>query len=350
MVQQATTLEEVRQFVHSAPHVRVVGGGSKANLSREPTLCVRGLSGLIEYQPDEFTFTAWAGTPIAEIEAILAEHGQSLPFDPPLVDRGATLGGTLAAGLSGPGRFRYGGVRDFVISSRMVTGGGEIVRGGAKVVKNAAGFDIPKLVVGSLGCFGVLVDLSFKVFPRVAASATLRVEMGSLEAGIETMACLRQQPLELSALDLQEEGILWIRAGGQANSLPSRIGRIRNLLGAARAIEQFDEDQEIWRAVREFAWVPEGSRLLKVPINPNNIQATEGALRAAGVESPRRYSVGGNVLWLTWPAEQGWEKLSELKIKGLVLTGPAPVRWLGDWEQNGFYRRLRRIFDPEGKF
>ena len=350
MVQQATTLEEVRQFVHSAPHVRVVGGGSKANLSREPTLCVQGLSGLIEYQPDEFTFTAWAGTPIAEIEAILAEHGQSLPFDPPFVERGATLGGTLAAGLSGPGRFRYGGVRDFVISSRMVTGGGEIVRGGAKVVKNAAGFDIPKLVVGSLGCFGVLVDLSFKVFPGAAASATLRVEMESLESGIETMACLRQQPLELSALDLQGEGILWIRAGGQANSLPSRIGRIRNLLGAAQAIEQFDEDQEIWRAVREFAWVPEGSRLLKVPINPNDIRATEVALRAAGVESPRRYSVGGNVLWLTWPAEQGWEKLSEMKINGLVLTGPAPVRWLGDWEQNVFYRRLRRIFDPQGKF
>ena len=124
MVQQVTSIEEVQQFVRSAERVRVVGGGSKDNLSRQAPLSLSGLSGVIDYEPAEFTFTAWAGTPVSEIDAILADHGQYLPFDPPLGKQGATLGGTLAAGLSGPGRYRYGGVRDFVISARMVTGGG----------------------------------------------------------------------------------------------------------------------------------------------------------------------------------------------------------------------------------
>ena len=106
---------------------------------------------------------------------MLAEHGQYLPFDPPLAAAGATLGGTVAAGLSGPGRYRYGGVRDFVLGVRFVDGMGNLVRGGGKVVKNAAGFDFPKLMVGSLGRLGVLAELSFKVFPQPPAFATLAV-------------------------------------------------------------------------------------------------------------------------------------------------------------------------------
>ena len=162
------------------------GGGSKPGLSTPgddvTVLDMSGLRGVVEYEPNEFVFTALAGTPVAEVVAMLAEHGQYLPFDPPFAAAGATLGGAVASGLSGPGRYRYGGVRDFVIGVRFVDGLGQLVRGGGKVVKNAAGFDLPKLMVGSLGRLGALVELSFKVFPKPPAFATLRVDYPSLAA------------------------------------------------------------------------------------------------------------------------------------------------------------------------
>src|SRR6185503_15751320 len=129
------------------------GGGTKDALSSaggETTrLDLGGCAGIVEYAPSEFTVTALAGTPIAEMVAALGERGQYLPFDPILVEAGATLGGTIAAGVSGSGRARYGGIRDFILGVRFLDGGGTLVRGGGKVVKNAAGFDLPKLMVGS---------------------------------------------------------------------------------------------------------------------------------------------------------------------------------------------------------
>src|SRR5207253_308179 len=135
-----------------------------------------GLRGITEYDPSEFTFTAGAGTPVREIVAALAERGQYLPFDPMLADAGATLGGTVAAGLSGPGRFRFGGLRDFILGVQFVDGEGRVLRMGGKVVKNAAGFDLPKFFVGSVGRFGILTELTFKVFPRPVATRTLRLD------------------------------------------------------------------------------------------------------------------------------------------------------------------------------
>src|SRR5439155_368623 len=140
------------------------------------------LSGIVEYEPSEFTFTALAGTPLKAIIAALAERGQYLPFDPPLADAGATLGGTIAAGLSGPGRVRFGGLRDFILGVRFVDGEGRILRMGGKVVKNAAGFDLPKFFVGSAGRFGVLAEITFKVFPRPAATRTLRLDAADFAA------------------------------------------------------------------------------------------------------------------------------------------------------------------------
>src|SRR4051812_30769686 len=148
------TPEELSEAVRSMPQVLTVGAGTKPRLSAVgavPKLSTQKLSGIVEYEPDEFTFTALAGTPVREIAASLAERGQYLPFDPMLLDSGATLGGTVAAGFSGPGRFRYGGLRDFILGVRFVDGMGRLLRLGGKVVKNAAGFDVPKFMVGSLG-------------------------------------------------------------------------------------------------------------------------------------------------------------------------------------------------------
>ncbi len=180
VVAKPTTLDQLCEAVSAEPTVQAVGGRTKTALSAPlpgaTEIDVTGLSGVIEYEPGEYTFTAYAGTRLSIIAAVLAEHGQFLPFDPPLMRAGATLGGTVAGGLSGPGRYRYGGVRDFILGVRYVDCSGELIRAGGKVVKNAAGFDIPKLMAGSLGMFGVLAELTFKVFPAPQAYATLVVQ------------------------------------------------------------------------------------------------------------------------------------------------------------------------------
>ena len=147
---QPANIEELQDFVRASQNIRVCGAGTKPALSAGANVSTSGMSGILEYEPSEYTFTALAGTPLSEIRDALAENGQLFPFDPPLVEAGATLGGTTASGLSGPGRFRYGGIRDFILGVKMVTGEGRAVFGGGKVVKNAAGFDIPKLVTAVL--------------------------------------------------------------------------------------------------------------------------------------------------------------------------------------------------------
>ena len=177
-----TTADEVADLVRRHEKILPIGAGTKPALAAAPPGCLAlslgAITGMVDYDPSEYTFTARAGTPLKEIEAALARHGQYLPFDPPFSDAGATLGGAIASGFSGPGRQRYGGVRDFVLGVRFVTGAGEIARGGGKVVKNAAGFDLPKLLVGSLGRLGAIVEATCKVFPRPRATATLLVATG----------------------------------------------------------------------------------------------------------------------------------------------------------------------------
>ena len=141
------TPEEVAALLGGGGRFLAIGAGTKPALSAPPAgftaVSLAGLSGIVEYDPGEYTFTALAGTPLAELQAALARNGQYLPFDPLGAAAGATLGGTIASGISGPGRLRYGGVRDFILGVRFVTGRGENVRGGGKVVKYAAGFDFP---------------------------------------------------------------------------------------------------------------------------------------------------------------------------------------------------------------
>ena len=167
-----TTPAELVEAVRSQPHVLAIGARTKPRLSQVPNdvclISTGALRGIVEYEPEEFTFTALAGTSVREIGQVLAEKGQYLPFDPMWVEAGATLGGTVAAGLSGPGRFRYGGVRDFILGVRFVDGRGRLLRMGGKVVKNCAGFDLPKFFVGSLGRYGALAEITFKVFPAPA--------------------------------------------------------------------------------------------------------------------------------------------------------------------------------------
>ncbi|HMN27437.1 MAG TPA: FAD-binding protein, partial [Caldilineaceae bacterium] len=263
-------IDRIQAFIHTASAILPRGGGSKPALSSDrdgvALLDLRGLRGILEYEPGEYTFTALAGTPLADVQAALAEHGQYLPFDPPLVAAGATLGGTIAAGLSGSGRYRYGGVRDFLIGIRFVDGQGRLVRGGGKVVKNAAGFDLPKLMVGSLGRLGVLVEASFKVFPQPQSFASLTVSYPTLAEALAGMRAVADARLDIEALDIvtgwpAPSYTLWVRLGGWEAVLPARLAQLGQLLAGGEEVSG-PAEAAFWAGVREFAWAPAGSTLV----------------------------------------------------------------------------------------
>ena len=356
---QPTTINEIQDIVRSSEKVHVCGAGTKPALTRGANVSCAGLSGILEYEPSEYTFTALAGTPLAEIRDALAANGQLFPFDPPLVEAGATLGGTTASGLSGPGRFRYGGIRDFILGVRMVTGEGRAVFGGGKVVKNAAGFDIPKLVTGSLGRFGILVELTFKVFPAPEIWTTIRADFSGIESGNAAMIRLAMAQEELQCLDIESPGRLWLRLGGLSAAVGARIDRVRNLLQQAEPnvrIETFSgsDDVQVWSDVREFRWVPENHQLLKVPIAPAQVVKAEQLLRKCGFESARRYSVGGNVLWLAVPESVGSSDVDRLSQQldrpVLALTGSWDHPARGIRHGHAFADRLLSVFDPDARF
>ena len=302
------TIETIQSTIRGATRITTRGRGSKGALHAERAgatmLDLRGLSGILEYEAGEYTITARAGTPVAEVAAALAEQGQYLPFDPPLLAQGATLGGTIAAGLSGSGRYRYGGVRDFLIGVRFVDGRGQLVRGGGKVVKNAAGFDLPKLLVGSLGQLGVLVECSFKVFPQPRAFVTVQVDYPTLAAalaGLQQAAGLR---MDLEALDIDMAAApatgatLSARLGGAEQLLNQRAQQLQRVLGSGTVLIG-TADAAHWHAAREFTWLPTGWSLVKVASAPGQLIALEQ--RLAATPAQRHYTVGGNLTWIAWP-------------------------------------------------
>jgi glycolate oxidase FAD binding subunit len=347
----------IQEVVRGGQRLAPRGGGTKTALSTQAPLAtildVGGLTGILEYEPGEFTFTARAGTTLREIQAALAEHGQYLPFDPPLVGAGATLGGTVAAGVNGSGRQRYGGVRDFLIGVRFVDGQGRLVRGGGKVVKNAAGFDLPKLMVGSLGRLGILVEVSFKVFPQPPAYHTLHVEPDALDAALDAIARLTSAPFDVDALDLtfDEAGRphLYVRQGGLPAVLPERAEHLRRWFGAGELLPETDE-ASFWHAAREFAWAPAGWSLAKVPVTLADVPALDPALAAA--RARRRYASAGNLLWLAWPGDDAvvTAPLAARHLTGLRVLGPPGAPYIGAPPAVTLYERVKQTLDPVGKF
>ncbi len=330
------------------------GGCSKPALSTAQagvtTLNLDGLSGMTEYDASEYTFTALAATPLAEIAGALAANGQGLPFDPPLAEQGATLGGTIAAGLSGPRRWRFGGLRDFILGVRFVDGRGRLVRGGGKVVKNAAGFDLPKLLVGSLGRLGILTEATFKVFPSPPAFATLRVPCASLAAAQTLLGRIATTPLELEAADLtlSDEGpVLHLRLGGMANVMDERMARLRAFVGDGAVMEG---EADFWRGQNGFAWAAPSYALAKVPMKPQNLLALDSALAQTGAR--RSYSVGGNLAWVAWPGDVGAldALLRAEALTGLLLRGEASSPLLGRRMSATTMARVKNVLDPERRF
>ncbi|MFN4070541.1 MAG: FAD-binding protein [Thermus caldifontis] len=340
-----TTLAEIQEAVRTHPRLRPKGGGSKSALSSpqegETLLNLSGLRGILEYAPEEFVFTAYAGTPLKEIEETLRAHGQYLPFHPPLVEQGATLGGTVAAGLSGPMRERFGGLRDFILGVRFVDGEGRVVRGGGKVVKNAAGFPFHRLMVGSLGALGVMVELSFKVFPYPRATRSLRLAYGNLGEALAAMERLKALPLDLLALDLIPPATLEIRLGGFPEILEKRVQRLQSLL--QREGEVLREDEAHWEGVRNLAFLKESPIWVKVPSRLDLIPMLEGLPLG-----PRRYLAGGELLYAGLNPE-GLRALRERAIPHLVLKGEAHHA-LYPPPPEAFFAPIKRALDPKGRF
>jgi glycolate oxidase len=330
------------------------GGGTKPALSTPAegvsSLELGGLRGILRYDPEELTLTALAGTPIGELAEALARNGQHLPFDPPLAAAGATLGGVVASGTSGPGRHRHGGVRDFIVGAHFLDGTGELIMGGGQVVKNAAGFDLPKLLVGSLGRLGVIVELSLKVLPAPPAWGTVRADAGELEAALEATARLGAAGLDVEALDLEPPGRLWVRLGGPPEALERRLARVEDSLGLAAERLMGADEAEPWLVARELDWAPAGTQLAKLATTPGRVAELEASLAPAG--AVRRYSAGCHLCWVAWPGDRPASALDsiagELALSGVWLTGSPDSPLLGVARGGAFATRVRRGLDPSG--
>ena len=207
--------EQVRSAVAQGTALVIEGGRSKSFYGRPSageTLATAAYQGIIDYEPTELVIAARCGTPLAEIDAALAERGQLLAFEPPRFGGSPTLGGVVAAGLSGPRRMAVGAVRDFVLGARLLDGKGDLLNFGGQVMKNVAGYDVSRLLAGSLGCLGVLVEVSLKVLPKPLEEATLHFELSEAEA-FERFDRWAGQALPVSA-SAWSEGALRLRLSG----------------------------------------------------------------------------------------------------------------------------------------
>jgi glycolate oxidase FAD binding subunit len=307
-------------------------------------LPLSGHAGILNYQPKELVITARGGTPVREIASVLAEQGQLLPFEPPHLEDettgiGATLGGTIATGLSGPARPYAGAARDLVLGTRVLTGRGEVLRFGGEVMKNVAGYDIARLMTGAHGTLGILLDVSLKVLPIPAATRTL-VQDCTLAEAIERMTRWAARPLPLSATCCDGER-LWVRLSGNQSGVAAAAERIGGTLLDESAAARF------WWEVREqrhpfFAGEGPLWRLSLPPATP-----------------PR--SLPGRVL-IEWGGAQRWLRTDApaevIRPAVAALGGHATLFRGGDRGSEVFHplspsllalhRELKRAFDPRG--
>lgn len=223
---------QIRDAVAARAPLNIEGSGSKRwygnPVIAQRALTTTGHSGIVEYDPAELVLTARTGTTLAEIEATLADHGQMLAFEPPRYAPDSTLGGAIATALSGPGRPFVGGVRDFVLGMHVIDGKGDVLKFGGQVMKNVAGYDVSRLMTGSLGILGLLSQVSLKVLPVPVATATLRFELPEAEA-IRQVNEWSGKPLPLTASAWQND-MLHIRLTGARAAVESAIHQMRGVV------------------------------------------------------------------------------------------------------------------------
>lgn len=223
--------QDIQQQIEAAyadgKALRIIGGNSKAfygcPVEANEILNVAGHQGVISYEPSELVLTARAGTSLHDIESLLAEHHQQLPFEPPGYNGHATLGGVVAAGLSGPARMYSGALRDAVLGVKIINGKGEVLSFGGQVMKNVAGFDVSRLMAGSLGTLGVILEVSVKTRPSPACEHTLAVACSASEA-LQLLQPILHMPVCLTA-SAWVDGTLWLRISG-SNAAVSKAATV----------------------------------------------------------------------------------------------------------------------------
>lgn len=341
-------VDQVRAACAARTPLRVVGGDTKRFYGRPVTgerLAVGGHRGVLRYDPAELVITARGGTPLAEIEALLSRHGQRLPFEPPAFGAGATIGGTVAAGLAGPSRAAHGPVRDYVLGAQLLTGDGRILRFGGEVMKNVAGYDVSRLLAGSLGILGVLLEVSLKVLPLPVGTLTLRRRMDAA-AAIDLLAAARQRGLPVSG-SFWCDGELHVRLDGS----PAGLATIAPPF-AGDSLPP-DAAQDFWRSVREhehpfFAAAPPLWRLT-LPVT-----AAAAALQAGPMSA---FEWNGGEVWLAGTSRPALESMTRAtgaeatlfrRDEGVVAGDDGEVFTQLAPALLQLHRAVKHVFDPAG--
>ncbi|MEW5888916.1 MAG: glycolate oxidase subunit GlcE [Pseudomonadota bacterium] len=334
--------ERIRQAAADKTPLRIRGGGTKdfyGGPLRGEVLDMRECRGVVSYEPTELVITVRAGTPLAEVDAVLEEKGQFLAFEPPHFGAGATVGGCVAAGLSGPRRAAAGAVRDFVLGVHVIDGRGELLAFGGQVMKNVAGYDVSRFLAGSLGTLGLLVDVSLKVLPRPVAEATLRLEMDQAQA-IAAMNAWGGQPLPVSAT-CHRDGELLVRLSGAQAAVSTACRRLGG--------EPVDEGAALWTDVRE-----QRSRFFagSEPLWRLSLPSTTPPLALPGRQL---IEWGGALRWLKSDAPAAAIRAAAEQAGGHATLFRGGDRAAGVFHPLSpallaLHRNLKRAFDPEGIF
>jgi glycolate oxidase FAD binding subunit len=368
--------------------IAVEGGGSKAGVgcpfAADLTLSLAGLSGVIDYEPSELVLTAQAGAPLAEIEALLATRGQQLAFEP--IDHGplfgapagrATLGGIIAANVSGPRRIKVGAARDHFLGFAGVSGRGEAFKAGGKVVKNVTGYDLAKLMAGSWGTLAVLTEVTVKVMPRAPRATTLLVAGAADETAVKVMSAALGAQAEVTgvahlpaALALRAPVAALTRAGAAITAIrvegvgPGMTASAWAIGGALSGLDMppplDDEDTaRLWRWIGEAAAFAAGDdQVWRLSLAPTLGPAAVAAIRAQ-IAAEAFYDWGGGLVWLscadTGPVGQVVRD-AVAALGGhatLVRASPATRAAIGAFQPEpaalaALSRRVKASFDPQG--
>jgi glycolate oxidase FAD binding subunit len=340
--------DRVRAAQAGGSSLRLRGGGTKdfygGPLAGE-VLELGEYAGVVSYEPSELVVTARCGTPLAELEAVLAEHGQMIPFEPPHFGPGATLGGCVAAGLAGPRRaangLYYGAVRDYVLGCGLMDGRGDVLRFGGQVMKNVAGYDVSRLLAGSMGTLGAILEVSLKVLPVPVARATLRFAMGEAEA-ILKLNEWGGQPMPVSA-SAWRDGELTVRLEGAQAAVDASCAT----LGGQRIGDA--EAAVFWQGLREHAdpFFSGPGPLWRI-----SVPSTAAPLALAG---PQLLEWGGALRWVRSDADS-----AAVRAVAKAAAGHATLFRGGERSGGVFtpldpvlarlHRNLKSVFDPAGMF
>jgi glycolate oxidase FAD binding subunit len=314
---EAEAAQIVLEARASGRKLDIVGGGTRAGLGRPPradtAISTEKMSGVAFYEPAEMVISAQAGTPVSQIEAIIAQRGQMLPFEP--MDHRSlyggqgepTIGGLVAANISGPRRISAGAARDALIGLRLINGRGEIIKNGGRVMKNVTGLDLVKLTCGAQGTLGLVTQATFRLLPRPERAASIVIRRLDDKRAIEALSLALGSPFGISGAAHISAGMgrefprTFLRIEGFADSVDYRIAALLSLLapfGAKHALEADDSDR-IWRDIRDAAFLadPLERAVWRISLAPS--KAADFVARAGAHALAHFYDWGGGLVWLS---------------------------------------------------